>query len=213
MESTKKTIYFESLYFLPPSKLRNLFLKKLEAGIQFRVLTNSSDSIDFGSGEILALSVKYFLLFKLKGLKLFGLKGRSWKSDKKSSLSIHSKTYVFDESVFIGSFNLDPRSFSVNLESSVIIENHAKLAIHVQNSIKKRIRLQALPMNQWGQLMHKNKLIGTWSAMKTLKYYWTIMLRRFTENYYWEKSFCCQRCNPWSLHVHSLSWKASKEIK
>jgi phosphatidylserine/phosphatidylglycerophosphate/cardiolipin synthase-like enzyme len=44
--------------------------------------------------------------------------------DRQPYLSIHSKTFVFDDdTVFVGTFNLDPRSFYLNSEGGLIIED------------------------------------------------------------------------------------------
>jgi len=42
----------------------------------------------------------------------------------KSKAALHTKAMVFDhESIFVGSFNLDPRSAHINTEMGVYVEN------------------------------------------------------------------------------------------
>ena len=49
--------------------------------------------------------------------------------------SLHAKSYIFDRNkVFIGSFNLDPRSANINSENGIIFEN-AELAEKVSTTI------------------------------------------------------------------------------
>jgi putative cardiolipin synthase len=49
-------------------------------------------------------------------------KTRAWRGESKAAL--HTKAIVFDrESVFIGSFNLDPRSADINTEAGLYVES------------------------------------------------------------------------------------------
>ena len=58
---------------------------------------------------------------------------------------IHAKSFVFDdETVWLGSFNLDPRSASLNTEAGLVIKDDA-LAIH----ISRLIRQDTIPANSW----------------------------------------------------------------
>jgi len=72
--------------------------------------------------------------------------------DRQPYLSIHAKTFVFDnDTVFIGTFNLDPRSFYLNSEGGFIIEDEA-FATAVQTSILRDMA----PDNSW--TIAKNEL-------------------------------------------------------
>ncbi len=188
--NTKKKAYFESLYFLPTQRLNGQIQQKLFEGIKISVLTNGIDSMDKQSGEILSLSLKYFEELLKSGVELWGIKGRSWPNNKSrlarigSFFATHAKTYVFDNNIYIGSLNIDPRSFETNLESAVLIKNHRKLASAVRRSIQHRVRKQALPMNSWAQLVRLGKPVGAWTSMKTIKYYALSTMRRLLEPYY-----------------------------
>lgn len=64
---------------------------------------------------------------------------------EKTPLALHAKTMVIDrESVFVGSFNMDPRSTHLNTEIGLIIENPA-LAREVARLIEKDMA----PTNSW----------------------------------------------------------------
>ena len=59
--------------------------------------------------------------------------------------SIHAKTFVIDsETLFVGTFNLDPRSVNLNTEIGVIIKNE-KIARQVEVNIEKDMQ----PENSW----------------------------------------------------------------
>jgi putative cardiolipin synthase len=62
--------------------------------------------------------------------------------------AIHAKTMVIDgELLFIGTFNLDPRSANLNTEVGVMIRNK-KLA----SQVEKYIEREMMPGNSWNAL-------------------------------------------------------------
>jgi putative cardiolipin synthase len=59
--------------------------------------------------------------------------------------SIHAKTYIVDdETVWIGSFNLDPRSITLNTEASLLIEDNL-----LASQVKQLIYNATAPKNSW----------------------------------------------------------------
>ncbi len=81
-------------------------------------------------------------------------------------LSIHSKTFVFDDdTVFVGTFNLDPRSFYLNSEGGFIIQDEK-----IASEIKMNVLRDMVPDNSWTiaknrlPLFHLNRLIERLSA-------------------------------------------------
>ena len=60
-------------------------------------------------------------------------------------LSIHSKTYTFDStSCFIGTYNLDPRSFYINSECGVFVHDEA-----FTQDLSQRLIRDMAPQNSW----------------------------------------------------------------
>jgi len=190
LENAQKKVDLESLYFLPTSRLQGVLLKKLSEGVKVNVLTNGVDSMDNESGEILSLSLKYFDELLRRKAKLWGIKGRSWPNRKKSQARLgsyfatHAKSYVFDNNTYIGSLNIDPRSFETNLESAVLIRNERAVAAAVRRSLRYRQRQFALPMTPWAQLVRPGALVGRWTSVKTIKYLALSGLRKIIEPYY-----------------------------
>lgn len=72
--------------------------------------------------------------------------------DRQPYLSIHAKTFVFDsDTVFIGTFNLDPRSFYLNSEGGLIIEDD-----ELASAVRRSILRDMAPDNSW--TIAKNEL-------------------------------------------------------
>lgn len=116
-----------SAYFVP-GKGGVRQLGRLERqGIQVRILTNSLATTDVAlvhSGYS-----KYRKPLLRAGVELFELRPDAGPRPKRhwlgraSRASLHAKTLVFDrETVFIGSINLDPRSWHQNTELGVMLE-------------------------------------------------------------------------------------------
>jgi putative cardiolipin synthase len=127
LDRVERELLIESAYFIPLSrgvdKIRELRAK----GIRIRVLTNSLASNDVlaafagYSAQRVALLNAGVDLYELRPepgpvrKRLFGLGGRS---------GLHTKAIVFDrKAVFVGSFNLDARSASINTEAGLYIES------------------------------------------------------------------------------------------
>ena len=95
-------------------------------GVKVRVLTNSAASHDV----LPALAGYVYTRKKLlkAGIELYELRPdsnmkRDW-SVLANKAALHAKSLVFDrKSVFIGSFNLDPRSTALNTEIGVMIDS------------------------------------------------------------------------------------------
>lgn len=124
----KRSLYLISPYFVPGEKGMQWFAELRRQGVQVLVLTNALAATDVAvvhSGyakyrhELLAMGVQ---LWELKPdasapstVSAFGAEGSS-------SASLHAKTFLADcDRLFVGSFNLDPRSASLNTEMGVTL--------------------------------------------------------------------------------------------
>jgi putative cardiolipin synthase len=127
IQALQSELLIGSAYFVPRDKAIDA-LKDLQArGVRVRVLTNS-----LASNDVVAAHAGYAKrrdqLIEA-GVELYEYrpdsrvsKTRSYRGESKAAL--HTKAIVFDrESVFIGSFNLDPRSGSINTEAGLYVES------------------------------------------------------------------------------------------
>ena len=100
-------------------------------GVRVRILTNSLTSIDHGI--VHAHYAKYRKALLERGIELheiYDKRTMEYPNGEKSSSKIvkanmlHGKTFVFDrQSVFIGSLNMDPRSWTENTEMGGVYES------------------------------------------------------------------------------------------
>lgn len=128
VKTVKKSITIESAYFVPrDSGIREL-QKLNKRGIKVRLLTNSLVSNDVVPAHAGYASYRKDLVES--GVELYELRGdvggkgitnQSLLTSTGSS-GLHTKSMVFDgRDTFIGSFNLDPRSASINTEGGLYV--------------------------------------------------------------------------------------------
>ena len=125
----RKELLIESPYFVLPARAQATVKALHERNVRVRVLTNS-----LASNDMLAAHSGYAKTHRRlleNGMELYELgpdtdafrSGWSPLSGR-SPAALHAKAMAFDrEAVFIGSFNLDPRSAVINTEASLYIES------------------------------------------------------------------------------------------
>jgi len=130
VNSLQKQLYMESAYFIPRDSGVDALARLHERGVKIRVLTNS-----LASNDVVAAHAGYAGYRKKlisSGVELYELRpdaGGKNVTNKKmltdtSNSGLHTKTMVFDDNaVFVGSFNLDPRSAAINTEGGLYVES------------------------------------------------------------------------------------------
>jgi putative cardiolipin synthase len=128
IHQTKRELLVESPYlFLSERNLDGV--RELTARhVRIRVLTNSAATNDVLAAHAGYANTRDGLIDA--GAELYELRPdsnmkREWSlAAGRSRASLHAKSVVFDrESAFIGSFNLDPRSATINTEIGVVIDS------------------------------------------------------------------------------------------
>ncbi len=127
---TKKELTIISAYFIPSKTLISSLQTLIKNGVRIRVLTNSLASIDvtaaFTGYEC------YRLQLLRMGIELYEFRAKPTYQNathsKPAFLSLHAKSIIYDnDSVYVGSLNLDPRSECLNTEIGLFV-NSAKLS-------------------------------------------------------------------------------------
>ncbi|MCP3872028.1 MAG: phospholipase D family protein [Desulfobacteraceae bacterium] len=178
VSEAKERIVIQSPYLIMPKDGIKFFKKLIDRGVKVQISTNSlasTDNLQAFSGyskqrkKILAAGIEVFE-FK-PNPKIQQELIERYEALKKSipTFAIHAKTLVIDgEVLFVGTFNLDPRSANLNTEVGVIIKNR-NIAIKVEQSILKDM----LPENSWNTA--KDKPDSHASFTKKIKmYFWRL---------------------------------------
>ena len=139
-----------SPYFVPSAEAVDQFSSWAEQGMKVEILTNSLEATDVAAvhagyvkrrRDLLEAGVALFELRRTApGIRVerdgFGI-GSS------SGSSLHAKTFAVDDArVFIGSFNFDPRSATLNTEMGFVIDSPA-LAKRVHGAFDRRVPADA----------------------------------------------------------------------
>ena len=122
-----------SPYFVPTAEGTAALVALADRGVRLRVLTNSLEATDVP--PVYAGYAKYREELLRHGVRLFELKRSavattatadpaSEKHKTGSAAALHAKTFAVDRKrIFVGSFNLDPRSARLNTEMGVVLES------------------------------------------------------------------------------------------
>jgi len=148
--SPTKKLTIISSYFVPTKDGVDTLVKLSEAGVDIKILTNSFDATDVTAVHSGYSQWRPRLL--RSGVKIYELKSTAaeekrdnklWRARSQSSTSLHAKTFAVDDyQVFIGSYNVDPRSANINTEMGVII-NDDELARQLHGALSDDLLNQA----------------------------------------------------------------------
>ncbi|KRG35454.1 phospholipase D family protein [Psychrobacter sp. P11G3] len=148
--SPTKKLTIISSYFVPTKDGVDTLVKLAEAGVDIKILTNSFDATDVTAVHSGYSQWRPRLL--RSGVKIYELKSTAaeekrdnklWRARSQSSTSLHAKTFAVDDyQVFIGSYNVDPRSANINTEMGVII-NDDELARQLHGALSDDLLNQA----------------------------------------------------------------------
>ncbi len=128
IKNAQSEVLLMSPYFVPSKQDEANFIALAQAGIAFKVLTNSLASTDElavhegYSDHRRALLKGGVQLFELKPAP--GVKMTATDIGTSSGVSLHAKSFVVDRRyVFIGSLNMDQRSKLLNTEMGVVVDS------------------------------------------------------------------------------------------
>lgn len=166
VDGLKRQLLMENAYFVPTQAGADK-LKELSArGVKVRVLTNS-----LSSNDVIAVHAgysKYRVELLAAGVELHEVRADSAKVRQtlfstESKAGLHTKAAVFDgTSLFVGSFNLDPRSANLNTEIGLYVES-TELARRLTAFLNEGVSLQnsyRLELNDNGRILWKSEQDG-----------------------------------------------------
>jgi putative cardiolipin synthase len=136
LDSARQELLLVSPYFVPGTRGTSWLESLARRGIRIRILTNSFLATDVGAVHAGYAAHRVRLL--RAGIELYELKpsiyatrkhGRRRRLAGSSQASLHAKTYLVDQqTLFIGSLNLDPRSSRLNTEMGLLVKSPALAA-------------------------------------------------------------------------------------
>ncbi|WP_454675195.1 phospholipase D family protein [Achromobacter pestifer] len=141
----KTDLELVSPYFVPTEVGTQAFAKMAQSGVKVQVLTNALEATDVAVVHSGYAKRRKALL--ASGVELFEMKRMSSEVERNKSMgpfgssgsSLHAKTFAVDgQRIFVGSFNFDPRSATLNTELGFVIESPT-LAGHIADAFKQEV--------------------------------------------------------------------------
>lgn len=154
LRQAKQRVTIQSPYLIMPEGGFELFDSLVQRGVEVRISTNSLSSTDnlmAFSGyrkqrrRLINSGIRIYEFKPDPAIKRALIERYPQLEDKAPVFAVHAKTLVVDgETLFIGTFNLDPRSANLNTEVGILVTNR-QLAAQVENSIEQDMD----PENSW----------------------------------------------------------------
>lgn len=156
--SAQKELVIQSPYLVMSSKALKLFEDAIARGVRIRINTNSlasTDNIQAFSGyrnqrnRLIKMGIEVYEYKPAPEIQTEMMANNFPGREQLPVFAIHAKTMVVDaKTVYIGTFNFDPRSENLNTEVGLIVQNK-KLASRVQASIERDMEAA----NSWNAAM------------------------------------------------------------
>jgi len=162
VSAATREVIIVSPYFVPQRQGVDFFSALVRKGVRVVIVTNSLASTNHPS--VHAVYARYRRPLLRQGIELYELRSSPEndaddQSDR-APLTLHSKVAVVDrERLFVGSFNLDPRSLYINTEMGMVVEG-PEMATTMASSGLDSLQSSAYQL----QLNHKGRL--TWHHMR-----------------------------------------------
>lgn len=154
VSNAKESVLIQSPYLIMPEGGIELMKALVDRGVTVRISTNSlasTDNLPAFSGyhrqrdDLIEAGVELFEFKPHPGIQTELVRRYPRLADNNPIFALHAKSMVIDNRiVYIGTFNLDPRSANLNTEVGALIES-PELSRQLTESIERDLR----PENSW----------------------------------------------------------------
>jgi putative cardiolipin synthase len=141
-------------YFVPQQQGVDFFGALVKKGVRVVIISNSLASTNHSS--VHAVYARYRKPLLQQGVELYELRPRFEAMETETKLTLHSKVATVDRTrMFVGSFNLDPRSLYLNTEmgmavtSPILAGNMAESILDTLPDFAYKLRLSSKGKLQW----------------------------------------------------------------
>ena len=179
VEQSKHKIVIQSPYLVLSKKAESLFRRTRKRGVSIQINTNSlasTDNIQAFSGyrnqrkKLLNMGLQIFEYKPNPAIQEQLLHRYDDIKKERPIFALHAKTMVIDsETVYIGTYNLDPRSENLNTEVGVIIHNK-----QIAKKVEQLIQTDMGPTNSWNALYDDpDSFASAWKQWRV--FFWQFM--------------------------------------
>lgn len=154
LDNARSEVFIQSPYLVLSDEALALFARVRSRGVRIRINTNSlasTDNLQAFSGyrnqrdELMKLGLEIREFRPDSKVQQQVMQRYAALRDEAPVFALHAKTMVVDRRlVYIGTFNLDPRSENLNTEVGVVIHD-----VRQSNAVADAIAIDMLPGNSW----------------------------------------------------------------
>lgn len=178
LAEAEQSIIIQSPYLVMPKGAIPFFKRLIDKGVRVTISTNSlasTDNLQAFSGylkqrkKILDAGIDIFEYRPDPAVQQDLIERYALIEKEVPTFAIHAKSMVIDHNlVYVGTFNLDPRSANLNTEVGVLIRNTI-----LASRIEKSILTDILPENSWNTRLDKPDRHASWG--KRIKvFFWKL---------------------------------------
>ena len=147
-DKSPREVYFYNAYFFPPPNLMLAFKALVDGSkdcrhVTLNIMTNSVDTTDLVPVNILAShSLKAFADFytaQFNKNRSATIRYFEYQKTEGQPLSLHSKVTLFNDALIVGSANLDVRSYFMDTNNALVIEEDNALINQYKQYLDARI--------------------------------------------------------------------------
>ncbi|MFW5432461.1 MAG: phospholipase D family protein [Methylophilaceae bacterium] len=176
VEHAKKSVVIQSPYLVMSSEAIKLFKRARKRGVRIKISTNSlasTDNLAAFSGyrnqreNLIKMGIEIYEFKPNPSITKKLMRHETANQKKPPTFAIHAKTMVVDKhTVYIGTFNFDPRSENLNTEVGVIAND-----AHLSQLVEKTILTDMLPENSWNATtINADKFAPFKKRLKVIKF-------------------------------------------
>lgn len=154
VQSAQARIVIQSPYLVVSDQAKELFRQITSRGVTVRINTNSlasTDNLPAFSGyrnqreELLKMGLQIYEYKPAPAIQIKLMQRSATATKKMPVFALHAKTIVVDsKTVYVGTFNFDPRSENLNTEVGAIIHDES-----VARAVEASIETDMAPGNSW----------------------------------------------------------------
>ena len=158
VQSAQARIVIQSPYLVVSDQAKELFRQITSRGVTVRINTNSlasTDNLPAFSGyrnqreELLKMGLQIYEYKPAPAIQIKLMQRSATATKKMPVFALHAKTIVVDsKTVYVGTFNFDPRSENLNTEVGAIIHDES-----VARAVEASIETDMAPGNSWNAAM------------------------------------------------------------
>jgi putative cardiolipin synthase len=182
LESAEQEVLIQSPYLVLSDPAMALFRRTLKRGVRIRICTNSlasTDNLQAFSGyrsqrkALLKMGIELHEFRPHPQVEQEVMQRYAALRTRFPVFAIHAKTLVRDRTaVFIGTYNLDPRSENLNTETGVIIHDPVQAA-----RVAAAIDTDMLPANSWNPATDKPDVAAGFMKRMKVRFWQMLPLR------------------------------------